>query len=760
MQVLIVVLSLIGITAAVYLVQQKTHFLSQAYSGDQMLQMFSNVTNPSLANSQTKTFNFSSTSPNNVINATSQSIPSSSQNPGSSIVLGNNNSPSTSESYNQNMINGSRFTTNSGQSYAQSISVYLANYDGASPQIQMAIYTDINGSPGRLIWNSSDIIGNHKGWISVSLPSIPLYPNTAYWLMFNTHGKAAIAEVNPGQGISWNSNSVKYGDWPPVLSSGTLSHKEYFIYLSLSPSPNLITPTTNPSATLIPTYSATPITSPTSIPTPAPTTPIYPTISNLILGFKGTPAVTDTGDLNSLDGGEFTTGSQGGPATSMSIYINQVDSTNPGVQLGIYTDYYGKPQNLLWHSSTFNAIQGWNTVPISQSVNLSANTSYWLLFNVNGAGTEGGWDANSGNGWYSGNSNVSFGTWSNSISYSGNTDSQLYAIYVTYSSTNTSPSPTISSNSSQSSFVSNCNGQFCINGVNKKFVGVNFYGLLGNCGPSANSNYDSVMQTLSQAGVTLVRFWLFQPMGRSVSDLQNALDAAQNHGIYLLPVFANQWADCDGSQKDDSWYGGGYTANYKPYVLNIVQQFKNNPAVFGWMLMNEAEDGTNPNNLYNFTQDMADSIRQVDQNHLVTLGTIGRGQGGTLVSTGDYANLYNIPNIGFVEAHDYDSFDIAYPDVPSGDGIASDVQVAHDIGKPMLIGEEGMSSTNAKCNNGNQAWSNRPAYTQNKISQAFQHGVSAYILWMFDLNGGGDGCEFSPGDPLMNVLKTCSIGSC
>ncbi len=765
-QVVILVLSLVGIIATVYLIQQKTHFLSQAYSGDQMLQMFSNLSNPSLATNQTQAFSFASTTPSQIITGTVSSSSSDNSISNTPFILGNNQSPSSSESYNQNMINGSQFKTSSTQTFATSMSIYLANYDGASPQIQMAIYKDINGSPGSLIWNSGDIISGQKGWITTSVPSIPLTSNTTYWLMFNTHGKSSVAEVNKNEGISWNSGFVKYGTWPQHAGSGNFSRKEYFIYLNLSnqtPLPSS-TPTQTPYPTAIPT------TEPTSTPT---TIPTLPPISNALLGFNGIPTITDTGDLNSLDGGQFMMGNQSGSAISMSIYIKQVDSTNPGVQLGIYTDNYGKPQNLIWHSNTFNVTTGWNSEMITQPVSLAANTPYWLLFNVNGSGTEAGWDSQSGNGWYSGDSNVPFGSWDNSISYNGNTDNQLYAIYVKYSPTNSIPTPTpatITSNSG-SSFVNNCNGQFCVNGISKKFVGVNFYGLLGNCGPSANGNYNSVMQTLSQSGIRLIRFWLFQPMGVSSADLQNALDAAKSYGIYLLPTFGNHWSNgCDGSSKDDNWYGGGYMSSYKPYVLSIVQQFKNNPNIFGWMLMNEAEDGTNPANLYNFTQDMSTSIRSIDPNHLITLGTIGRGQGGTTVSSGEYQSIYGLPNIGFLDAHDYDNPNISYPDIPNGDGIASDVQVSKNLGKPMLIGEEGMSPyqppnidpNSRSCNGGGYSgsYSQRASYTQNKISQAFSHGVSGYILWMFDLNGGGDGCEFSPGDPLMNVLKSCSIGSC
>src|SRR4029453_758490 len=87
-----------------------------------------------------------------------------------------------------NYMNGSRFVTGPPALTVSQISVYLKTVQAApANQYQVAIYTDVNGSPGTL--GGSSTSGTLKGnsWNSRPITAT-LAPNTAYWLMFNTNG--------------------------------------------------------------------------------------------------------------------------------------------------------------------------------------------------------------------------------------------------------------------------------------------------------------------------------------------------------------------------------------------------------------------------------------------------------------------------------------------------------------------------------------------------------------------------------------------
>ncbi len=143
------------------------------------------------------------------------------------------------------------------------------------------------------------------------------------------------------------------------------------------------TPTNTPTPTPTPTVGPTP--TPTATPTPGPTATPTPTPgASSILGYSTIGAVLDNYDMNSMNGSRFTTGTTGGTATSMSVYIAAIGTApNNQYQLAIYSDSAGKPGTFIAQTAigTLTA-NSWNTLPVAS--NLSANTVYWLFLNVNG----------------------------------------------------------------------------------------------------------------------------------------------------------------------------------------------------------------------------------------------------------------------------------------------------------------------------------------------------------------------------------------
>jgi hypothetical protein len=98
-----------------------------------------------------------------------------------------------------------------------------------------------------------------------------------------------------------------------------------------------------------------------------------------------------------------------------------------------------------------------------------------------------------------------------------------------------------------------------------------------------------------------------------------------------------------------------------------VTRYRDEPAIFGWMLMNEAEGRTAGGQdaaeaLYTFTRDMSAYVKALDQHHLVTLGTIGGGQPG--MHGANFERLHGLPTIDFADYHDYGHNEAPLPGAP------------------------------------------------------------------------------------------------
>jgi hypothetical protein len=116
-----------------------------------------------------------------------------------------------------------------------------------------------------------------------------------------------------------------------------------------------------------------------------------------------------------MNGSRITTGAQPITTRSMSVFVANIDisGANRSYQVAVYADNAGRPGALVASSATGTlTANSWNTLPIT--VNLAANTSYWLMYNTNGRTSTVNnmrYDTGaSGSGAYS-SSAVPFGTW-------------------------------------------------------------------------------------------------------------------------------------------------------------------------------------------------------------------------------------------------------------------------------------------------------------------------------------------------------------
>lgn len=240
---------------------------------------------------------------------------------------------------------------------------------------------------------------------------------------------------------------------------------------------------------------------------------------------------------------------------------------------------------------------------------------------------------------------------------------------------------------SAAAFVGKSDTHFTLGGTPFHFVGVNMYNAAGDpaiysCGPWMANPDEELQQWFHRAkvesGATVVRFWAFQSYtagGTDWSALDRVMRVASKEDMKVIPVLENQWDSCtEGGIKDATWYAGayqrpyGYPLSYRDYVRKVVERYRDNPAVFGWMLINEAESASaggqeDPDALYGFARDMSAFVHALDTNHLVTLGVPG-GAGKPGASGGHYGALHALPTIDFLTYHDYGFDDAAMPGLP------------------------------------------------------------------------------------------------
>ena len=313
-----------------------------------------------------------------------------------------------------------------------------------------------------------------------------------------------------------------------------------------------------------------------------------------------------------------------------------------------------------------------------------------------------------------------------------------------------------------------------LDGEPYQFIGFNVYGLANDetifdCGPSADNGrfpdeyLNALFSNLRSRGVNALRFWAFQSFtngGTDFSSIDRVINYARQYNIKLIPALENHWDDCtEGGEKEGEWYAeryrepyGDYALSYPEYVQQIVSRYENEPTILMWQLLNEAES-SDAEALYNFTVDISELIHSLDQNHLVSLGTIGRGQAGT--QNEHFVRLHNIDTIDIVEAHDYNRQDEAWPSSGSN-SINRAWSVAQELGKPFFIGEAGISVDS------DTTAVQRADLFEAKIATAVEHGVVGYLIWEWDnsVQNFGEGCGggycVTEGDPVLDVIERYS----
>lgn len=310
----------------------------------------------------------------------------------------------------------------------------------------------------------------------------------------------------------------------------------------------------------------------------------------------------------------------------------------------------------------------------------------------------------------------------------------------------------------QDGFVRANGTRFEVDGQDMGMVmGVNRYDLAGGnsgvCGGFLEGDLDGYFGELENMGVRLMRTWLYPNQtanGTNFDFFNRVLDAAGNHGVYVMPGLEDHWAHCGRGQKNDAWYGGGYmqpqggdTISHYDYVQLVGDRFKNDTRIFGWDMINEPEG--QHDKLYGYAASMAGALAEVDPNHLRTIGMIGGGQNGA--SFEEYKRIYGINELTMGSYHWYRN---NTQDQWNGWRLrVQQMRALGQMGKPLGFFEVGI---NVPDEVGTKEA--RAAEFDTLFGDIEDAGVAAAAIWSYrNRTGGSDQYAFGPNDPEATVVR-------
>lgn len=347
-----------------------------------------------------------------------------------------------------------------------------------------------------------------------------------------------------------------------------------------------------------------------------------------------------------------------------------------------------------------------------------------------------------------------------------------------------------SGNGSADQFVTRSGRSLQVAGQPFRFVGFNLYDAAASdiyaCSPSTrldDDGLDAAMTSIQDSGGTVVRFWAYQTYtdgGADFSGTDRVIAAARDHGLRVMPVLEDGPGDCStgtsrvplSSADGGTWYSTGYKTplgnakvSYRQYAGLIARHYRDDPTIVAWSLVNEAEttarDDQGQSALVDFARDMSAVVHTADPHHLVTLGTQSNGAPGA--SGADFAAVYRLSGMDLAEAHDWGDYGSdsqampgASPDgLPSADEcqatnaqIACSFVLAQELGKPIIIGEAGISAENSA------ERTTRADEFDAKMTAAFQAGAAGYLVWQLNsVNTDGYAVLSGTGDPLYAVIR-------
>jgi len=287
-------------------------------------------------------------------------------------------------------------------------------------------------------------------------------------------------------------------------------------------------------------------------------------------------------------------------------------------------------------------------------------------------------------------------------------------------------------------FVSRNQTKFSLAGQDFPVAGVNCY-FLAYC---ADLSRRAAMNTAKQMGANAIRTWAFQDAAAAgggvafqyldngvikIDDGPNGLQrldaviqTAEQLGLKLILPLVNHWKDFGGMPMYLNWLGLAGDVKlfyeslearraYRNWLQHVLTRrntltgrlYSEEPSIMAWELTNEARCDGNRDLLLDWVQEMATFVKQLDGNHLLSLGDEGffnqhyfahgkgqlyDGQHGT-----DFAEILHIKEIDFGGYHFY-AQDWGYEKhLEFGEQWVKDhADAGRRAGKPVLMEEYGL----------------------------------------------------------------------
>ncbi len=319
----------------------------------------------------------------------------------------------------------------------------------------------------------------------------------------------------------------------------------------------------------------------------------------------------------------------------------------------------------------------------------------------------------------------------------------------------------IAPQAAKDSFVRAQGGEFVEDGRLFRFIGVNIRGLVHYGDPSTlqhaqKSHQQEQLQAAFDMGARVVRVFLSSmhvSAEATVERLREVIDLIHDRypGLYLLPAFANLYADVPFRIPGDEpfyakvdpnfpadllsapFFESGYPRNYLPYLRKVVSAFADEPSIFAWEIGNELKlDPHGPISMdnpriaafINFMHVAAREIRSLDSNHMVTTGMLSTRHA-SLKHNPLEKRLYDPACFDFVTVHCYNE---EYEN--------DDSALAQSLNMPYIVEEAGF---------GNRYGGDRSGWVRRDMARWFDgdRPAGGYMQWgymatQFDMGDGDD----------------------
>jgi mannan endo-1,4-beta-mannosidase len=312
-------------------------------------------------------------------------------------------------------------------------------------------------------------------------------------------------------------------------------------------------------------------------------------------------------------------------------------------------------------------------------------------------------------------------------------------------------SPNGATNSAATPFVRQRGGRFFVGNRPFRFVGANVAVMYRD---DDRARMPETLRQAAQAGIKVVRVWAFGEGGpNDVKPMADFADWPRNHSFRLAPgqwnedafvhldkviaeaaknkiyvqlCLTNWWRDTGGVTQYLRWAGINDAADdsykfginnekailfytnpetrrlYREHIEKLATRrntvtgvlYRDDPAIFGWELMNEAQVITGRwAERRAWFAEMSAYLKSLDPNHLIAPGAWGyRSSSERREWLADHA----IPSIDYCDVHNYprDDHD-SFVDSPAAlkEFIENRAAAAFSLGKPIVFGEFGMGDT-------------------------------------------------------------------